>query len=155
MSEQTPTAEKPRPSDRLNNIKIGGETVDFFMSFAMLNDFVKLTGVVENAPLILLDHELREKTLSIALKRRFKTKLAGADVNLDDFEMSAEDAEKICVWISEHVLDFFMRSIRRIGDMGAENLKALQSLQGQMVPPSSPDGSTPSPSQTPAAGPST
>lgn len=155
MSNQPATPTAARPNDRLPDVMVNGKSETFFMSFATLNELAKVAGVVENAPLIMLDHELRERALEVVLKRKFKGDLKDQTFDLDNFELSADDAERLLIWISEHVLDFFMRSIRKIGDMGAENLKALQQLQNQLDPPSLPDGSTPSLSPKPAAGPLT
>jgi hypothetical protein len=119
--------DKPSPKSHIE-VLIGDEKRELFMSFGLLNESTRLVGDLNRVAAIGLNPDLSIQILAAVLAPRdAKGRIA------DDFvlpEMSPENAEQILDWVKEHVLDFFIRRLRKtltLVDQNAEQLKAIGS----------------------------
>ena len=85
------------------------------MSFALLNSIARHVGDPENIPLIEINADLREIVLKEMLAVRTPTGKVEQSREIDDVEISIEDAEKLLEFASEHVTDFIIRALEKAG----------------------------------------
>lgn len=116
-------------SDKIT-IKIDNEDYELFMSFGLLHKLASLVETPEMVPQMLVVGDLREKVLRVLLTKRDRSgKVIGDPVeNIDDVLISRKDAEKVLTWAMEHVLDFFVESLRKIREMSERRGKDLEDL---------------------------
>jgi hypothetical protein len=109
------TQVKAAPAARLT-ISLDGEKRELFMSFGLLNELCRAIGNLEAAVQIPIDNELRDYTLLAVLSKRDDQGAVadGGAVNLRTLEIEVQDAEDLLAWVSEHVTDFFLRTMERV-----------------------------------------
>ena len=101
------TPDKPEPKIE---ITIDDTKHTLFMSFGLLNRLMKAVGIHVESLLAGGAHEVREQLFAEALNKRGKS---GVFVDftaekIDDIEMSSEEAQRLLMWILDHVVDFFL-----------------------------------------------
>lgn len=128
---------KSKPEDILE-ITINGENRRLLMSYATLRAAIKALGGMEDATVLMMSPDLQEDVGLVVLQRLIPEKKDAA--NFDEFTMSVADGEKLARWITEHVLDFFIRGLMATNEMSEQ----IQKLAGTS-PASSPNGSPDSP----------
>lgn len=120
--------EKSKP-DAFLTVSVGQEDErELFMSFGLLNESVRLVGDLNRVAAIGLNPDLSVAILTAVLAVRDAKGRVKDDFVLP--EMSPETAEAILDWVKEHVLDFFIRRLRKtltLVDQNAEELKAIGS----------------------------
>lgn len=127
-------------NDKLK-ITIDGEERILFMSFGLLNELASLVQDPARVPAIPVDSYLREAVLSAAFAKRKKSgKITEEIADFDDIDVTIEDVEATLDWVIEHVMSFFVRSLRKVVQVTQANetdLKDLASfLAGSAVSPS-------------------
>jgi hypothetical protein len=114
-------------------IKFNNEDRDIFMSFGLLNDLTKLVSDPSEVPRILLDPDLRDAVLKELLAERKRSgKILKELPDVEDIDASPEDIEKLLDWTMEHVISFFVRSLKKTAQMGERHLETLKSLQSSL-----------------------
>lgn len=103
------------PDARLS-VTVNGEKRELFMSFGLLNELCRGVGNVQSAVQIPVNSELRDYVLLAVLSERDEHgEIAeGKAINLRKLEISIEEAEALLGWVSDHVCDFFLRTMERV-----------------------------------------
>jgi hypothetical protein len=141
----TTTPEKrPAPEPRFK-VMINGEERTLFMSFGLLNEICRAIGGLEAAIQIPVDNELRDYSLLAVLSKRDELGAVaeGGAVNLRTLDIAVEDVEELLAWITDHVTDFFLRTMERVvkgQQKNAERFQALAKSKPESSPPT-PTGS--------------
>jgi acetolactate synthase small subunit len=110
-------------------VTIDGEDREIFMSYGLLTQLARILPSLDHVALVGVDHELRDSFLAALLAKRTKAGKVTEEVSFDEVEISLEDVETLITWGQEHLLDFFLRAMRRSTDLVERRQK---------------DGSTPS-----------
>lgn len=95
-----------------------------FMSFGLLNDLVRIVGDVNRIAAIGLDPDLSEEVIFACLAPR-DARGRITDGSFEPPNLPMQDAEAIMDFVSEHLLDFFMRRLQK-------TLAAAEKNKGQM-----------------------
>lgn len=129
-------------NDKLK-ITIDGEERTLFMSFGLLNELASLVQDPARVPAIPVDAYLREAVLSAAFAKRKKSgKITEEIADFDDIDVTIEDVEATLDWVVEHVMSFFVRSLRKVVQVTKANETDLKDLASFLA------GSDASPSAT-------
>lgn len=148
MTEATEnTPERVPPAEHID-VRIGGKATTIFMSFGMRRALVAALGSMEHIDRILIDADLGDRLMAVALQERDKAGKITTPKELDDIEISLADADALLNWISEHLLDFFMKRLESTKAVGDKFGPMLLNLMASMT------GSEASASPTASAGPS-
>lgn len=101
---------KPTPQRVSNSmtVTVDGEPREIFMSFNKLNKCAFLVGEVENCQMILSNPQMRGAILPILLAEK-----GSKPVDMDDVEISAEDAQALLEFAAEHVTDFMLGALEK------------------------------------------
>lgn len=104
---------------------LAGEPVELFMSYNLLRRLVAIVGEMSSdVGSIYISPEVQERALTEVLKRHYKK----PELDLDDVDLTREEAEGIIKWVGEHTLDFFMRGLEtsaKASSQMAERTNAL------------------------------
>jgi hypothetical protein len=130
------------------SVTINGARHELFMSFGLLNRLTDIVGRTSSLSTAALDSEDREKILKLVLEKRGKSGAIEAPVVLDDVDISVDEVMRVLEWVSEHCIGFFIRATEQTKLLGDKFAARLENLMP------SPDGTSPSASMTPSAGPS-
>lgn len=115
-------------------VKIGSDTRDILMSFGLLSTLCNIVVDPARCPLITIDPILRSEVLSELLAVRKKSgKIITPVEDVDDIDMSVEDAEGLLNWAAEHVLSFFVRNLKRSNDLLNQHKGTLEALQSSVT----------------------
>jgi hypothetical protein len=141
MTEQQ---KRKAPEPRFK-VKVNGEEQTLFMSFGLLNEICRAIGGLEAAIQIPVDNELRDYALLAVLSKRDEEGAVaeGGAINLRTLDMTTDDAEELLAWITDHVTDFFLRTMERVvtgQKKNADRFKALAKSKPESSPPT-PTGS--------------
>lgn len=118
-------------SDTLT-IKIGEVDRELFMSFGLLNELTSIIRDPARIPAVTLETDLRNQFLSAILAERKKSGKIVNPVEIDDIEITYEDAERAMAWGQEHVMDFFIRSFRQISRVTEAHEQEVTSLTSSL-----------------------
>jgi len=88
-----------------------GKPTELLMSFGLLNELLVIVGDMTNIPLIAGSHDLRQTVLTSVLSPRDEKGLIAEPVFMFNLKVSAADVQRICKWVGEHCLDFFIETI--------------------------------------------
>jgi hypothetical protein len=135
-------------SDKIK-ITINEQPRELFMSFGLLNEISRDVGDVENVAMVGIDPELREKILQTLLAERDDDGKVTKKFNFFKADLSMDDINRVIEWVSENLLDFFLKALAGANSLREKNEPKLQSLMSSLA------GSQASSSKTPVAGPST
>lgn len=120
-TQDTPTVEAPPSHLTLST------GVQVFMPYNLLNALAVLVGNIENVTIIYVDMDTQLAALKLALggyNKETKSFVPAEDTS----ELSLEDAEKLTHWIVEHLLDFFVRTLRRAKTLEGRYQPVIASL---------------------------
>jgi hypothetical protein len=117
----TTTAEAPKSRYEM---KVGDETREVFMSFALLNELTPLVGGPERMAEFDFDAILREHTVLLCLGQRDERKKLVEDQILPELDLDA--TEGLLDWVKEHVLSFFLRRLMKNIEAFDKNAEALR-----------------------------
>jgi len=119
-------------SDKLS-VTFEGNDRELFMSYGLLNELAKLVGSPEVAPSISLDEHLRAEVLAACLaERKPSGKVTQKVKDMDDLDISIDDIESILDWATEHVLNFFVRSLGKMLKRVEANKDVLEGLKSSL-----------------------
>lgn len=146
MTDTEPTFERPPL-----RIDLGAKEIK--MSYGLEMDLRRMLPNAESAlRLVMSDPVTQDYLVRRCLTPVSKVITSPEDlVQSVDVELTSDDVERLLMWVTEHVLYFFVKRAQSIGQIGA---RYQQILPG--IAPSTPseNGSETSPSMTPSAGPS-
>lgn len=129
-------------------ITIDGESRDLFMSFGLLDTLSRIVIDPSRIAAIFTEPDLREEILKAALAHRRKSGKVESEIDLEDTDISIKDVENVLQWVADHVMDFLLRSLRKVVEVTEQNKTLLQGLGSSLT------GLVGSPSPSPSAGPS-
>lgn len=133
-------------SDKFS-INIDDTEREIFMSFALVSELASVVGGPENIGHMHLDPVMRDTTLILLLSERSKGGRVTKELeNIGDVEASINDLENLLDWASQHVLDFFLRSIQRGTKIANNNKEKMEQLASTL------SGLAGSASKTPSSG---
>lgn len=121
-------------SERIS-IMYAGQPRELFMSFGLLHELTRLVGSPDNAGAVGIDFHLREAALERVFgERKIEESPEGhstvrfipADVG--SLPISTDDAIRVLDWVSENVLDFFLKQLKTGGDLVLRNKERLEDL---------------------------
>jgi hypothetical protein len=122
-----------KPNDKIT-VTVDEIEREIFISFNLVNELAKLIGSPDNIPYVYVDGELRDKVLkSVLAKRKKSGKIIDAVDDLDEVDLSMDDAENLLGWVAEHVLGFFVRSLTRVNALTEAHKVALEQLGSSLV----------------------
>jgi len=124
-------------------ITVNEESRDIFMSFGLLNELTKLVGDPNQTASIMIDVDLRTEVLSLVLAKRKKSGKIEEAVDMDDIDISIDDVERVLHWTQEHVISFFVRSLKQVMAVTKNHQTEISNLASSM------DGLKDSASKTP------
>lgn len=120
-------------NDKLT-INYEGEDRDLLMSYGLLNELVIIVGSPEVTPTIAVNPLMREDVLKACLaERKPSGKISKPIADMDDINISIADVEKILEWASEHVLNFFVRSLGRMLRQVEANKDTFEGLKSSLA----------------------
>jgi hypothetical protein len=109
-------------------VKVNGEDREIFMSFGLLNELTTVVGDPGAIASITLNPEMRNKVLESALAKRKPSGKIEEPVDMDDLDISIDEAEKLLDWVSGHVMSFFVRSLRKVAAVNEKYEAPLRDL---------------------------
>jgi hypothetical protein len=125
-------------------LTVNGVERELFMSFGLLNEICRGVGDVQGAIAIPTNAELRDYALMVVLSERDPTNgEVITPCNLHLLDISTGEAENLLAWISEHVTDFFLRTMERVVRTQRGNEGRFRDLARPA--PNPPESSTPTP----------
>lgn len=101
-----------------------------FMSYGLLNRLVTIIGEPTQVEAIYTDPTLQAAVVIQVLGKYDDQKQEFVPANPDTIQLSPAVVSDMLAWITEHVLDFFLRSLekaQKLGNEYAPKLKAFQS----------------------------
>lgn len=116
--------------DSYLSVKIGDEEREIFMSFGLVAELARLVGSIERITNIDLDPDTAMMVLDACLVPR-DSRGKPRDPDFQAPSMDNETAAKILSFAGDHVLNFFIRGLRRgLGriETNQGNLKEVASL---------------------------
>ena len=133
MTEETIT--KPNPH---HSITVNGEPTTIFMSGGLIRIIMPMFLATDDFGAIYGDFQLQNEVIVELLRPRGKNNRDKKTVEytIDDFEMSQEDATALIEWTVEHVLNFFvdtMKSTQNVTERSLPQLQLLNELQQSMT----------------------
>ena len=118
-------------------VNVAGEPKTITMTLGLLNTLSRLCGDPDVALDLAMDTNLREDVLVEVLSPRDEHGQITDPINPMTIDMSIEDSLELYGWVSEHVVDFFMRAqtraIKTITDR-KEQFESLKSSQAGLQP---------------------
>lgn len=121
-------------SERIT-IEYAGKPRDLFMTFGLLHELTSLVGSPDNAGAVGIDFELREAVMARVFgERKIEEGEAGVatvrfvPADVTDLPISIDDAIRVLDWVSENVLDFFLKQLKTGGDLVLRNKDRLEAL---------------------------
>ncbi|HQT79056.1 MAG TPA: hypothetical protein PLD10_18540 [Rhodopila sp.] len=115
------------PSDTL---QVGGKSL--FMSFGLLHELLTIVGDIPRVAIIAADDDLRKSVLNAVLAERDQTGAITTPANFFTLNITAEDVRKICAWVGEHCLDFFIGAIETAVEIHKPQEDRLKGLENSM-----------------------
>lgn len=114
--------------ERTLTLEINGKSRDLFMSFGLLNELAVLLGDVDRLVELPINHDLRTTILKSVLSERSKAGKITAEADLSEIDMDPHDIPKVLTWVSEWVVDFFIRSGEAVKSVFVANTERVKSL---------------------------
>lgn len=124
-------------------VTVNEEERDLFMSFGLLNELSKILGDPQQVASVMIDPDLRTEVLSLVLAKRKKSGKLEEAIDMDDVDISIEDVERVLHWTQEHVISFFVRSLKQVMAVTTNHKTEVSNLASSM------GGSPESASKTP------
>lgn len=130
------TLEKPEKPKSEFVVKINGEETTIKMSFALFQEIMKVIPSPESVgDLLLQDFHLREYVVRRVLTGNKRVKNDEELIDLFETEVEDEKLDDLILWVTDHVLYFFMTTVEKTGVLGEKYKdamrKTIQSVQSQ------------------------
>lgn len=132
----TTTTKKKAPAARLK-LTVNGEKRELFMSFGLLNEICRGVGDMQAAIQIPIDSQLRDYALLAVLSDRDAEGEVKVAANLRLLDISLDEVEDLLAWVSEHCVDFFLRTMERVVNAQKANEDRFNALKALKNPASS------------------
>ena len=124
--------EAPKVDDHIT-IKQDGEDRELFMSFGLLDNLTRHVATPEEVATVPFSPDLREDILKDILAKRTKSgKVEGERPEIDDFDISIADHEKLLNWAMGHILGFYVRNLQMVSETSNTHEKAIQAVVSSM-----------------------
>lgn len=121
-----------KPHDKIT-ITVDDAEREIFMPFALVNELAKMVGSPDDVPQIFVNGELRDEVLKSVLAVRKKSgKIIDPVADLDDVELSIDDAEALLGWVAGHVMGFSVRSLQQVTDLSMKHQKDMDRLESSL-----------------------
>lgn len=146
MADTKETTQKVEPVADTITVIVNEEERTLFMSFGLLNELTKLVGDPTQVASIPIDVELRTDVLKLVLAKRKKSGKLEEEIDFDDLDIAVADVERVLHWTQEHVISFFVRSLRQVLSVTKNHETEVSNLASSM------GGSSDSASKTPSSG---
>ncbi len=95
-------------------VTVDDQSRDIFMSFGLLNELTSVIDDPQRIASIPLNNDVRNQVLSMVLADRKKSGKLIAEIDLSETDISISDVEILIDWVQGHLLDFFVRSLKRV-----------------------------------------
>ncbi|CCV12934.1 hypothetical protein MESS4_510101 [Mesorhizobium sp. STM 4661] len=118
------------------NITIKQDDVEreLFMSFGLLNELSILIGDPGQIAAVPVNPEMRRSILLACLAQRKKSgKVEKPVADFDDLDISISDVEAILAWTMDHLMDFFVRSLKKVVQVTETHKTDLASLASSLA----------------------
>lgn len=109
-------------------ITVNGKEI--LMSAALLSLLAGLVADPENIGAVSADQHIREEILKAVLSDRDENGVITTPANL--FKVKRDDAEAVIAWVSEHVMDFFMKGLEIAGKVMGDSKDRMTAIAAQM-----------------------
>lgn len=131
---KTPAASKPAELDPHLTITVDEVEREFFMSFGLLDALTRTIGDPANIGAVHSEPNLREDVLKALLAERKKSgKVITASNDVDDYDISIADIEKLLDWAVEHVMSFFVRSLQKVVNVTERHKGQMEALASSLA----------------------
>ena len=122
---------KTKLSDRLS-VKLEDKEHEVFMSFGLLNELTTLVDDPSRVPAIPIDPVLRTAVLGACFAQRKKSGKVEKPVDMEDIDVSIEDAENTVAWVMDHLTSFFVRALRKVVAVSEANKVEAEALASSL-----------------------
>lgn len=119
-------------SDKIT-VKVDDTDREIFLSFGLLNELTTIINDPARVAAISLDPELRTNVLNSVLATRRKNGKLEAPADVSDLDISIEDVEKLLEWASEHIMSFFVRSLRLVDKVSQQHQREVEGLVSSLA----------------------
>jgi hypothetical protein len=123
-------AEIPIPPARLEITHRDGPR-ELFMSFLRLNQCLRMLGEPDRLPFLVYDPDLSEMILKVMLDSKAGP-AGGLDYPLAEDELTADEIEKILMWVQGHLMSFFARQFQMSAKQAANLEPITAALQSSL-----------------------
>lgn len=97
-------------------VTINDTPVTLFMSFGLLDRLVTIVGETQSVASFEMDEVARHTIMREVLLKRGKSGVfegTNEEFDLDNFFMTVDDAMNVLAWVSDHVMDFFVKGVEK------------------------------------------
>lgn len=119
------------PNPRVT-VTINDEPVTFFMSFGLLDRLIVIVNETSSVASFEMDEVARYAIMREVFLKRGKSGVfedTNEQFNLDDFLMTTDDAVSIFDWVTEHVMDFFVKGVEKAKSTTEKMAPRIQNLK--------------------------
>ena len=107
-------------------VTVDGADRSIFMSYGLLTQLAAVVGSADAVPMVAVNNELRDQFLSTLLVEREKNGTPKTkDFSVLNVEISVPAAEVLVEWGQAHLLDFFLKALKK---MHAQTTKVTTAL---------------------------
>ncbi|MES0134511.1 hypothetical protein NKJ88_06045 [Mesorhizobium sp. M0016] len=115
-------------------IKLDEAERELFMSFGLLNELSILVGDPGRIASVPVNSDMRRDILMACLAVRKKSgKVEKPVADFDDLDISISDVEAILTWTMDHLMDFFVRSLKKVNQVMATHKTDLDTLASSLA----------------------
>lgn len=112
-------------------VRVNGSVKEVFMSFNKLNRCNFILGDIENIPHIMISPSVREAMICEMLKEK------DTEAKLEDFDINADDAQRLLDFVSQHLLDFMLGVLEKaaaLQEMNKDRADAIAAKVSGLTP---------------------
>ena len=95
------------------SVTVLGVNQEVFMSYGLLTELARSIPSIDVLPAIVGDNDLRDAFLKTLLAKRETSGRVIESKLVTELNLSIEDAERLIEWGQEHLLDFFLRRLKK------------------------------------------
>lgn len=115
-------------------VRLGGETREIFMSYALLDELLRLLRDLPDVNNAAVDPEMREKVLVAVFSERDAKGKIKNPIEPASLPITAKEVLRIFRWVQDHVLDFLFGAVQA-------TVSAMEPHSDKLGIPSTPSGS--------------
>lgn len=98
-------------------ITMNGEARELVMTFGLLNKLTTIVGSLQDISMIAVDPDVRTMVITTVLAERDERGRVIKEIAPDEIDINVDDFCLITEWVTEHVIDFFIRQIETSAKM--------------------------------------